>query len=62
MIDEVIFNFNRTAFIPSWIKIVLKDKVEEIFETIEFRLNNLVIKKGGITLSIPYVSIDAVKK
>lgn len=54
--------FIRLAFMDSWIKILPKDKVEQIFNTIEERLNKQALKLGGIKLSIPFVMINAIKR
>jgi ubiquinone/menaquinone biosynthesis C-methylase UbiE len=53
--------FIRLAFMDSWIRILPKDKVEEIFDTIEERLNQQAMKLGGIKLSIPFALINAIK-
>jgi ubiquinone/menaquinone biosynthesis C-methylase UbiE len=54
--------FIRLAFMESWIKIVPKDKVGEIFRTIETELNKQAETNGGIKLSIPFVIINSIKK
>lgn len=54
--------FIRLAFMESWIKLLPKDKTEQIFDTIETRLNEQARQLGGIKLSIPYVMINAKKK
>jgi len=54
--------FIRLAFMDSWIKILPKDKVEQIFDTIETRLNEQSLISRGIKLSIPFVLINAIKK
>jgi ubiquinone/menaquinone biosynthesis C-methylase UbiE len=54
--------FIRLAFMNSWIKILPKNKLEQIFDTIEMRLNDQAKMLGGIKLSIPYVLINAIKK
>ena len=54
--------FIRLAFMESWIKLLPKDKTEQIFDTIETRLNEQAHQLGGIKLSIPYVMINAKKK
>jgi ubiquinone/menaquinone biosynthesis C-methylase UbiE len=53
--------FIRLAFMESWIGIMPEDKVEQIFDKVEKRLNDLSRILGGITLSIPYVVISAIK-
>ncbi len=53
--------FIRLAFMDSWIKLLPKDKVKQIFDTIEYRLNNKAKTMGSIKLSIPYVLINAIK-
>lgn len=54
--------FIRLAFMESWIKLLPPDKVEQIFDTIENRMNNLAKEQGGIKLTIPFVLINAIKK
>ncbi|MDP3148215.1 MAG: class I SAM-dependent methyltransferase [Ignavibacteria bacterium] len=54
--------FIRLAFMESWIKLLPEDKTEQIFDTIETRLNEQARQLGGIKLSIPYVMINAKKK
>jgi ubiquinone/menaquinone biosynthesis C-methylase UbiE len=54
--------FIRLAFMNSWIKILPENKVEQIFDTIERRLNEQAKMLGFIKLSIPYVLINAIKK
>jgi arsenite methyltransferase len=54
--------FIRLAFMDSWIKLLPSNKVEQIFDTIELRLNEQSRILGGIKLSIPYVMINAIKK
>jgi len=53
--------FIRLAFMESWIKLLPPDKVEQIFDTIESRLNEQAKEQGGIKLSIPFVLINAEK-
>jgi ubiquinone/menaquinone biosynthesis C-methylase UbiE len=52
--------FIRLAFMDSWIKLIPLDKIEEIFDSIESRLNRQAGKLGGIKLSIPYILINAI--
>jgi arsenite methyltransferase len=54
--------FIRLAFMDSWIKILPENKLEQIFDTIETRLNEQAKIMGGIKLSIPFVLINAIKK
>lgn len=54
--------FIRLAFMDPWIKILPSDKVEQIFDTIELRLNEQSRILGGVILSIPYVMINAIKQ
>lgn len=54
--------FIRLAFMDSWKKLLPKDKIEEIFDYIEVHLNALAKEKGGINLTIPFVTIDARKQ
>jgi arsenite methyltransferase len=54
--------FIRLAFMDSWIKILPKKKLEQIFDTIEMRLNDQAKMLGSMKLSIPFVLINAIKK
>lgn len=54
--------FIRLAFMDSWIKILPENKLEQIFDTVEMRLNDQAKMLGGIKLSIPFVLINAIKK
>jgi hypothetical protein len=54
--------FIRLAFMESWVKILPKNKVEQIFDTIELHLNEQASVLGSIKLSIPFVLINAKKR
>jgi arsenite methyltransferase len=54
--------FIRLAFMNSWIKILPGNKLEQVFDTIEMRLNDQAKMLGGIKLSISFVLINAIKK
>jgi SAM-dependent methyltransferase len=54
--------FIQLAFMDSWIKILPKDRVEEIFKEIEIKLNEQAKTFGMIKLSIPFVLINGIKK
>jgi ubiquinone/menaquinone biosynthesis C-methylase UbiE len=54
--------FIRFAFMESWIKLIPKDKVEEVFSLVESRMNKQALLLGGIKLSIPFVMINAIKR
>jgi arsenite methyltransferase len=54
--------FIRLAFMDSWIKIIPKNKLEQVFDIIETRLNEQAKILDGIKLSIPFVLINAIKK
>ncbi|MDR1171374.1 MAG: hypothetical protein LBL24_02855 [Bacteroidales bacterium] len=53
--------FIRLAFMESWIKLISKDKAEEIFSLVESRMNGQAKQFGGLKLSIPFVMINAIK-
>jgi hypothetical protein len=44
-----------------WIKILPETKVEQVFDTVEARLNEQSLKSGYMKLSIPFVLINALK-
>jgi len=52
-------HFIRLAFMDSWMELLREDKRIEIFNLIEQRLNEQAEKQGGLVLSIPFVTIDA---
>jgi ubiquinone/menaquinone biosynthesis C-methylase UbiE len=54
--------FIRLAFMDSWMKLLPNDKVEQVFDMIEFRLNEQSQKLGCIKLSIPYIMINSIKE
>jgi len=53
--------FIRLAFMTSWVKFLPADKLGEIFNLVESRLNEQSEILRGLKLSIPYVLIDTVK-
>jgi len=50
------------AFMDSWIKLLPSEKVEDIFNTVETRMNDTAEEQGGIKLTVPFVMINAVKR
>jgi hypothetical protein len=48
-------------FLESWKKILPEDKIQEIFEIIENKLNKLSEGLSGLKLSIPFALINIVK-
>lgn len=52
-------NFIRTAFMEAWIKFLPEDKLEEIFDSVETKLNEQARVSGGINMSVPFAVIDA---
>ena len=50
------------AFMDSWIKLLPSEKVEDIFNTVETRMNDTAEEQGGIKLTVPFVIINAVKR
>jgi arsenite methyltransferase len=51
--------FIRLAFMDAWIKFLPGDKLEQIFDAVEVRLNGQALISKGIKLSVPFVVIDA---
>ena len=45
-------------FLPGWKDIVNKELQEEIFDSIENKLNFTADKEGEIRLSIPFITVD----
>jgi arsenite methyltransferase len=54
--------FIRLAFLDGWKSIVPACKQAEIFRKIEDALNKQSLEEGSITLTIPYVVIDSIRK
>jgi len=52
--------FIRLAFMDSWIKLIPANKLEEVFDTLEERLNEKAKITGGLTLSVPFVLVNAI--
>jgi ubiquinone/menaquinone biosynthesis C-methylase UbiE len=53
--------FIRLVFMDIWIKLLPPDKVEQIFDKIESRLNDQAKKSGELKLTIPFVMINSKK-
>jgi ubiquinone/menaquinone biosynthesis C-methylase UbiE len=53
--------FIMLAFMPAWKAILPANRVEEIFDRIEKKLNDQALAIGGFKLSIPFVLINAIK-
>jgi arsenite methyltransferase len=53
--------FIRMAFMDSWVKLLPQENVDELFEIVEMRLNEIAHRNGGLKLSVPFVVIDARK-
>lgn len=54
--------FIRLAFMDSWIKLLPDNKLDQIFESVELKLNEEAKILGCIKLSIPFVLINAIKQ
>jgi len=54
-------SFIRLAFMDSWIDLVPANKVNKIFTQVENRLNIKAQNDGEMTLTVPFVLIDAQK-
>lgn len=54
--------FIRLAFLDEWKKIPPAEECGEIFAEIERRLNLTAKKKNGLSLTVPFVVIDCLKK
>ncbi|MFH1160642.1 MAG: methyltransferase domain-containing protein [bacterium] len=51
----------RNYFLGSWKEIVPGNLVQDVFAALENKLNEEALKKGELTMSIPYVSFDCRK-
>ena len=54
--------FMRLAFVEEWMKLVEISRHEEVFSRIEKELNDIASNEGGLSLTIPYVLIEARKE
>jgi ubiquinone/menaquinone biosynthesis C-methylase UbiE len=55
-------HFIKVAFMGSWRSILPKNKIPEIFKSIETKLNKQAAEFGGIKMSIPFVLINGIKR
>lgn len=53
--------FIKLAFIKSWIDILPSDKVDEVFAEVEKQLNEVAESNKGLTMTIPFICINAKK-
>lgn len=51
----------RLAFLDSWIELVDEEERVPVFKELESRLNKQAQKQGELTLSVPYICLDAKK-
>ena len=51
----------KLAFISGWKNILKIKDQENIFDQVENKMNKSARKKGGLTLTIPGVTIDCIK-
>jgi ubiquinone/menaquinone biosynthesis C-methylase UbiE len=49
------------SFMPSWKKIVPEEQRKEVFQHIENNMNQAAAGKNGITMQVPFATIDCVK-
>jgi arsenite methyltransferase len=63
-IDSVSF-FNypmiRFYFLPKWKELLPKQRVEEVFEQLEYKLNEIALKEKQLVMSVPFVCFDCLK-
>jgi ubiquinone/menaquinone biosynthesis C-methylase UbiE len=52
----------KLAFLDSWYELVPEHKQEQIFKETETRLNGIAKTEGELKLTIPFVTIDAVRQ
>lgn len=53
--------FIKLAFLPSWLEIVEEHAARRIFSQLENELNQQAQNGDGLTLTVPWVAIDATK-
>ncbi len=54
--------FTKLAFKESWMNLLPKEKVEDVFNKTENKLNIIADGQNGLSMSIPFVCINALKK
>ncbi len=54
--------FIQLAFLGSWKKLVPAEKQKEVFEEVERMANLEAEKKGSITITVPFMVIDCIKR
>lgn len=52
-------SFIRLAFLDNWLDLVPSKMIEQIFITVEARLNKKAVANGEMVLTVPFVLIDA---
>lgn len=52
----------RLAFLPAWSELVDDETRGPIFEALETRLNEIAAEQGVLMLTVPFVTIDAVRR
>ena len=48
----------KNWFLPGWKDIINREQLEEIFDSIENKLNNIAENEGEIKLIIPFITVD----
>jgi ubiquinone/menaquinone biosynthesis C-methylase UbiE len=56
------YPFIQYAFLESWTSLVPPERVKEVFQEIELRINKISSINGEWSLSIPFIIIDALRK
>ncbi|MBI5402870.1 MAG: class I SAM-dependent methyltransferase [Ignavibacteriae bacterium] len=51
----------RFHFLPSWIELLPSQRVEEVFEIIETKLNKAASEKGELIMTVPYACFSCFK-
>ncbi|MBE0661893.1 MAG: methyltransferase domain-containing protein [Bacteroidales bacterium] len=54
-------HFIRTSFLPSWRKLLPETNADEILGEVESRMNEQVLQAGSLSLSVPFVVINATR-
>lgn len=54
--------FIRFGFLDAWVKMLPPDRMEEIFDQVERRLNKMAANEGELRITIPFATFDCEKK
>jgi ubiquinone/menaquinone biosynthesis C-methylase UbiE len=51
----------RIGFLPPWLNVLAPEDVKAVFDAIEHALNDIAVASGALSLTVPWVCVDARK-